>query len=83
MNLRKRCQQVYQAGKELETSSLRKIARHTNLSKSSVHRLCQRIKHRHQYPESDFWERPEGYQWLRLYIYCYHLYIWHQTRDWL
>ncbi len=70
MNLRERCQQVYQAGKELRNSSLRRIARYTNLSKSSVHRLSQRIKHRHQYPESDLWETPEGYQWLRVLVFA-------------
>ncbi len=40
--------------------SVRALARATNLSKSSVHRLRQRIKRRHQEPESNFWETPEG-----------------------
>ncbi len=80
MNLRQRCQQVYQAGKELGSSSLRRIARYTNLSKSSVHRLCQRIKHRHQYRESYFWETPEGKEVVEVIGFSYYLYIWHQTR---
>ncbi|NES19438.1 MAG: hypothetical protein F6K41_11030 [Symploca sp. SIO3E6] len=50
--------------------SLRAVARATNLSKSSVHRLRQRIKHRHQEPESDFWETPEGFEWLRLLVFA-------------
>ena len=49
---------------------MRALARVTNLSKSSVHRISQRIKHRHQHPESYFWETPEGYQWLRLLVFA-------------
>jgi len=46
------------------------VARATNLSKSSVHRLRQRIKHRHQEPESELWETPEGFEWLRLLVFA-------------
>ncbi len=68
MGLRQRCQQVYQTTKKLGIKSVRALARVTHLSKSSVHRLKQRIKRRQQEPESDFWETPEGYQWLRLLV---------------
>ena len=68
MGLRQRCQKVYQATKKLGIFSVRALARATNLSKSSVHRLRQRIKRRHQEPESNFWETPEGFEWLRLLV---------------
>lgn len=70
MGLRQRCQKVYQATRKHRIKSLRAVARATNLSKSSVHRLRQRIKHRHQEPESDFWETPEGFEWLRLLVFA-------------
>jgi hypothetical protein len=68
MGLRQRCQKVYQATKKLGIKSVRALARATNFSKSSVHRLRQRIKRRHQEPESAFWETPEGFEWLRLLV---------------
>jgi O-succinylbenzoate synthase len=43
MGLRQRCQEVYQAAKKLGIKSVRALSRSTNLSKSSVHRLSQRI----------------------------------------
>ena len=49
---------------------MRALARATNISKSSVHRISQRIEHRHQHPESYFWETAEGYQWLRLLVFA-------------
>ncbi len=67
MGLRQRCQKVYQAGQKLGIKSVRALARATNLSKSSVHRLRQRMKRRSQ-PESTFWETPEGFEWLRLLV---------------
>ena len=70
MGLRQRCQLLDQAGRELGRKSVRTLAKSTNLSKSSVHRLSQRIKHRNQYPESGFWETAEGYQWLRLLVFA-------------
>jgi hypothetical protein len=70
MGLRQRCQQVYQAGLKLGKKSVRALGRQLNLSKSSIHRHQQRIKHRNQYPESNFWESPEGYQWLRLLVFA-------------
>lgn len=68
MGLRQRCQEVYEAAKKLGIKSVRALSRATNLSKSSVHRLGQRIKRRHQEPESAFWESPEGFEWLRLLV---------------
>lgn len=68
MGLRQRCQEVYEAAKNLGIKSVRALSRATNLSKSSVHRLGQRIKRRHQEPESAFWESPEGFEWLRLLV---------------
>ncbi|MGK7914586.1 MAG: DUF6399 domain-containing protein [Prochloraceae cyanobacterium] len=70
MGLRQRCQKVYQATRELGIKSVRALARATNISKSSVHRISQRIEHRHQHPESYFWETAEGYQWLRLLVFA-------------
>ncbi len=49
---------------------MRALARATKISKSSVHRISQRIEHRHQHPESYFWETAEGYQWLRLLVFA-------------
>ncbi len=49
---------------------MRALARATKISKSSVHRISQRIEHRHQHPESYFWETPEGYEWLRLLVFA-------------
>ncbi|MDJ0691771.1 MAG: hypothetical protein QNJ41_25130 [Xenococcaceae cyanobacterium MO_188.B32] len=69
MGLPQRCQKVYQAMSTLRIKSLRALARATNISKSSVHRLSQRIKHRQQHPESYFWETPEGYEWLKILVF--------------
>ena len=68
MNLRERCQTVFQAGYQFSQNSFRAVAQKTNLSKSSVHRLYHRIKRRNQYPESSLWESSEGHKWLRLLV---------------
>ena len=70
MNLRQRCQKVYQTTRQWGFLSVRALAQATNLSKSSVHRLSQKIKHRQNSPESEFWETPVGYQWLRLLVFA-------------
>ena len=44
--------------------SIRQVACHTGLSKSSVHRLKQAIQRRDRYPESAWWETEAGHQWL-------------------
>lgn len=68
MNLRERCQKVFQAGYQLSQTSFRSLARKTNLSKSSVHRLYHRIVNRNQHPESSLWETEAGANWLRLLV---------------
>ena len=68
MNLRERCQTVFQAGYQFSQNSFRAIAQETNLSKSSVHRLYHRIVNRNQHPESSLWETKEGQEWLRLLV---------------
>ncbi len=68
MNLRERCQTVFQAGYQLGQNSFRNLAQKTNLSKSSVHRLYHRIVNRNQNPESSLWETREGQEWLRLLV---------------
>ncbi len=70
MRLRQRCQEVYQATKKAGIISVRALAKATNISKSSVHRLRHSIKRRQNYPESEFWETAEGYQWLRLLVFA-------------
>jgi len=46
------------------TSSVRRMAQQTGLSKSSVHRLTQAMERRNSHPESWFWETADGRQWL-------------------
>jgi hypothetical protein len=46
------------------TQSVRRVARQTGLSKSSVHRLTQAMQRRDSHPESWFWETAAGRQWL-------------------
>src|SRR5262245_33264472 len=46
------------------TQSVRRIARKTGFSKSSVHRLQQAITRRGRHPESWLWETEEGRGWL-------------------
>ena len=68
MNLRQRCQAVFQARYEWGKTSFRRLAKKTKLSKSSVHRLYHRIARRNQYPESSLWETEAGQNWLRLLV---------------
>jgi hypothetical protein len=68
MNLRERCQTVFQAGYKLGQNSFRTLAQKTDLSKSSVHRLYHRIFKRNRHPESSLWETREGQEWLRLLV---------------
>jgi enamine deaminase RidA (YjgF/YER057c/UK114 family) len=44
--------------------SIRSLADHTGLSKSSVHRHLQAMDRRDRYPESSLWETPAGRAWL-------------------
>ncbi len=70
MNIRQRCQTVFRAGYKVGEQSFRSLAAATQLSKSSVHRLYQRIQRRNQYPESHLWETEAGQQWLRLLVFA-------------
>jgi Family of unknown function (DUF6399)/IclR helix-turn-helix domain len=49
---------------EVGTRSVRQIAQHTGLSKSSTHRLQQAMKRRNGHAESWLWETAEGRHWL-------------------
>ena len=49
---------------EAGTQSVRHIAQHTGVSKSSAHRLKQAMMHRDIHPESWLWETAEGRRWL-------------------
>jgi Family of unknown function (DUF6399)/IclR helix-turn-helix domain len=49
---------------EAGTQSVRHIAQHTGVSKSSAHRLKQAMVHRDIHPESWLWETAEGRRWL-------------------
>ena len=44
--------------------SVRRMAQHTGLSKSSVHRLGQAMARRDSHPESGWWETEDGRRWL-------------------
>jgi hypothetical protein len=55
---------IFNSFRENAQASIRQIARHTGLSKSSVHRLGQAMARRNQHPESWFWETEDGHQWL-------------------
>jgi hypothetical protein len=70
MNLRQRCQAVFQAGYKVGQQTFRSLAAATKLSKSSVHRLYHRLQRRNQYPESQLWETEAGQQWLRLLVFA-------------
>src|SRR5215467_9621349 len=49
---------------EAGTQSVRHMAQHTGVSKSSAHRLTQAMMHRDIHPESWLWETAEGRRWL-------------------
>jgi DNA-binding IclR family transcriptional regulator len=49
---------------EAGTQSVRHIAQHTGVSKSSAHRLKQAMMQRDIHPESWLWETAEGRRWL-------------------
>ena len=70
MNLRERCQKIYQTTCQWGYLPVRALAQATKLSKSSVHRLSRRIKGRQNHPESPLWETSEGFEWLRLLVFA-------------
>src|SRR5215471_12578726 len=55
---------IFNAIREHGKQSIRSLADHTGLSKSSVHRHQQAIDRRDRYPESSFWETEAGRAWL-------------------
>ena len=83
MNLRERCQIVFQAGYELGQNSFRTLAQKTNLSKSSIHRLYHRIIKRTQHPESSLWESSERAGVASSIGFSYYFYFCPSRRYWL
>jgi hypothetical protein len=55
---------IFNSIREHGQQSIRSLADRTGLSKSSVHRHLQAAGRRDRYPESSFWETPEGHAWL-------------------
>ena len=55
---------IFKAIREHGKQSIRSLADHTGLSKSSVHRHQQAIDRRDRYPESSLWETEAGRAWL-------------------
>jgi Family of unknown function (DUF6399)/IclR helix-turn-helix domain len=55
---------IFNSIREHGKPSIRSLADRTGLSKSSVHRHLQAMDRRARYPESSFWETPEGRAWL-------------------
>jgi hypothetical protein len=68
--MRSFCQQVFVVLQQTADASVRAIAKLTGIPRSSVHRYTVGIATRNQYPESHFWEREEGHQWLCLLVYA-------------
>ena len=64
LNIRERRQKVANCIKMNTRQTLTSIGIATGLHPSSVYRHQQAITRRNQYPESNFWETDEGYQWL-------------------
>src|SRR5262249_24714454 len=55
---------IFNSIREYGKQSIRSLADHTGLSKSSVHRHLQAIERRDRYPESSLWETEAGRAWL-------------------
>ncbi|MEM7792873.1 MAG: hypothetical protein AAF579_00280 [Cyanobacteria bacterium P01_C01_bin.118] len=64
LNIRERSRKVANCIKTNTSQTIIGIAAATHLSSSSVHRHCQAMERRNQYPESSFWETEAGHQWL-------------------
>ncbi len=61
--------QIVNSLRENGTQSIRQLAEHTGLSKSSVHRLQQARERRNCHPESWLWETEDGRSWfIRLVV---------------
>jgi Family of unknown function (DUF6399) len=70
LNIKERCQKVFQCISGKAEQSIRAIASITKIPKSSVGRHLQAIKRRLQYPESAFWETEAGREWLKLLVFA-------------
>src|SRR5215470_13048729 len=64
MGLWSKSVRIFNSIREHGKQSIRHLARHTGLSKSSVHRQLQAINRRDRYPESSLWETEAGRNWL-------------------
>src|SRR5499427_5380903 len=64
MGLWSKSVRIFNAIREHGKQSMRHLARHTGLSKSSVHRHLQAIDRRDRSPESSLWETEAGRAWL-------------------
>jgi hypothetical protein len=70
LNIKERCQKVFQCIRKTIQKSIRAIATATGIPKSSVGRHMRTIKRRQQHPESYFWETEEGGNWLSLLVFA-------------
>jgi hypothetical protein len=69
MDIRGRCQRIFNVLRELGPQSIRKLAKATGLPKSSVDRHCKALHERaRQVPEAGLWEHEGGAQWLRVLV---------------
>ena len=64
MRFWQKIQRILATIQEIGTASLRRLAKLTGLSKSSVDRHLRAKERRNQYPESHLWEMVEGREWL-------------------
>jgi hypothetical protein len=55
---------IFNAIRKHGQQSVRRLAKQTGLSKSSVHRHLQAVQRRDRYPESSLWETEAGRTWL-------------------
>ncbi len=76
LNIRERCQKVFQVCSTKGHRTIRALAQATGISKSSVHRHQQAMQRRQQ-PASGLWESPVGAQWLKrlvvatIFVFCF------------
>src|SRR5512135_3779120 len=69
MDIRGRCQHLFNVLRERGPQSIRKLAAATGLPKSSVERHCKGLYERaQQVPEAELWEHERGAQWLRVLV---------------
>ena len=67
----KRLTKLYDHCKNLKNSSCRKLSEAFKTSKSSIHRMKQKIQQRSHITGADFFESEEGQKWLiRLMVAC-------------